>query len=198
MTIFYQILFLILTYFLAAIPFGLIITKVFAKKDIREYGSRNIGATNVARVVGKKLGFVTLILDGMKGAVMVVTARFAFYDISNLHIFLVLVAAIAVLAHVYPVYIGFKGGKGVATAVAVLVALDPTVGFLVACCWLLSFLMFRISAVASLISIFSSIILSFAYGVSNVQIVFCFFLFILILIRHKENISRMLTKEKRF
>ena len=197
MTVFYQIFFLIFTYFLAAIPFGLLLTKVFAKKDIREFGSKNIGATNVTRIAGKKLGFATLILDGMKGAVMVVIARFTFPDINNLHLFLVLVAATAVLAHIYPVYIGFKGGKGVATAIAVLIAIDPTVGFLVICCWLLSFLIFRISAAASMISIFSSIILSFVYGVSNTQIVFCFFLFILILIRHKENIADMLTKKEK-
>ena len=92
-----QFLFLFLTYAIAAIPFGLVLAKTFAKKDIRQFGSKNIGATNVARVVGKKLGFVTLILDGLKGAVMVIIARFSFYDSENLHLILVVVAAVAVL-----------------------------------------------------------------------------------------------------
>lgn len=197
MTIFYLILFLILTYFIAAIPFGLVLTKHFAKKDVRELGSKNIGATNVARVAGKKLGFATLVLDSLKGAIMLIIARFSFYDISNLHLFLVLVGATAVLAHIYPVYLDFKGGKGVATAIAVLFALDSTVGFLMICFWIMSFCLFRISSVASIIAIFSSIVLSSTYEAPLSQIIFCWFLFILILIRHKENIMRLLTGEEK-
>lgn len=197
MTYLYQFLFLVLTYFIAAIPFGLVLAKTFAKKDIRQFGSKNIGATNVTRVVGKKLGFLTLILDGLKGAIMVIIARFSFYDIDHLHILLVLVAAVSVLAHIYPIYLNFKGGKGVATAIAVLFALDSAVGFLVTCFWIMAFCLFRISAVASLVGIFSSIILSTAYGAPPAQIVFCWFLFILILIRHKENIIRLLTGEEK-
>jgi glycerol-3-phosphate acyltransferase PlsY len=197
MTILFQILFLILTYFIAAIPFGLVLAKKFAKIDIREAGSKNIGATNVARLAGKKLGFVTLILDGFKGAFMVIVARFSFYDISHLHLFLVLVAAVAVIAHIYPIYLNYKGGKGVATAVAVLLALDPAVGFLATCFWIMSFCLFRISSVASLIAIFSSIILSSQYEAPTSQTVFCTFLFILIFIRHKENLIRLLTGEEK-
>ncbi len=198
-TLLYQILFLILTYAIAAIPFGLILAIVFAKKDIRELGSKNIGATNVARVVGKKLGFVTLILDGLKGAAMIIAARFAFYDVGNLHLFLVFVAAVAVIGHIYPIYLNFKGGKGVATAVAVLSALDPITGFLMVCFWIISFVLFRISAISSLIAIFSSIILSSHFEAPNSQIIFCCLLFVLITIKHKENLIRLLTgEEKKF
>ena len=192
-----QFLFLVLTYAIAAIPFGLVLAKTFAKKDIRQFGSKNIGATNVARVVGKKLGFVTLILDGLKGAVMVIIARFSFYDSENLHLILVVVAAVAVLAHVYPIYLNFKGGKGVATAIAVLFALDPSVGFLSVCFWIMSFCLFRISSVSSIISIFSSIILSSSFEAPASQVYFCWFLSILILVRHKENILRLLTGEEK-
>lgn len=190
-----EILFLIATYLIAAVPFGLILTKIFAHKDIREYGSKNIGATNVTRIVGKKLGFLTLILDGLKGAAMVVIARFHFYEINNLHLFLTLVGAIAVLGHIYPIYLNFKGGKGVATAIAVLFAIDSTIGALVICAWIISFCLFRISAVSSLIAVFSSIVLSIAFGAPVVQIIFCLFLFVLILIRHKENISNLIAKK---
>jgi glycerol-3-phosphate acyltransferase PlsY len=197
MNIIYQLLFLGLTYAIAAIPFGLVLAKIFAKKDIREFGSKNIGATNVARVIGKKLGFATLILDGLKGAIMVIIARFTFYEMQNLHLFLVLVAAVAVLGHVYPIYLNFKGGKGVATAIAVLFALDVSVGFLVICFWILSFCLFRISSISSIIAIFSSIIISTSFGAPGSQIGFCWFLFLLILVRHKENIVRLITGEEK-
>jgi len=197
MNIIYQLLFLGLTYAIAAIPFGLVLAKIFAKKDIREFGSKNIGATNVARVIGKKLGFATLILDGLKGAIMVIIARFTFHDMQNLHLFLVLVAAVAVLGHVYPIYLNFKGGKGVATAIAVLSALDFSLGFLVICFWILSFCLFRISSISSIIAIFSSIIISTFLSAPGSQIAFCWFLSLLILVRHKENIIRLITGEEK-
>jgi len=197
MNIIYQLLFLGLTYAIAAIPFGLVLAKIFAKKDIREFGSKNIGATNVARVIGKKLGFATLILDGLKGAIMVIIARFTFHDMQNLHLFLVLVAAVAVLGHVYPIYLNFNGGKGVATAIAVLFALNVVVGFLVTCFWILSFCLFRISSISSIIAIFSSIIISIFLGAQGSQIAFCCFLSLLILVRHKENIVRLITGEEK-
>lgn len=197
MTLIHQFLFLILTYFIAAIPFGLILVKIFIKKDVRDFGSKNIGATNVVRVAGKKLGFFTLILDGLKGALMVIIARFAFYDAENLHLFLVIVATVAVMAHVYPIYLNFKGGKGVATAIAVLFALDVSVGFLAVCFWIMSFCLFRISSVSSIVAIMSSIIISLNFDAPKSQIIFCCFLTILILVRHKENILRLIVGEEK-
>jgi glycerol-3-phosphate acyltransferase PlsY len=192
----YLFLFLVLTYFIAAIPFGLVLSKVFANQDIRQHGSKNIGATNVARVLGKKLGLVTLLLDSLKGLVMVISARFLFSDVGHLHLFLVLVSTVAVLAHIYPIYLDFKGGKGVATAIAVLFALDPIVGFLVICFWIISFLLFHISSLASLIAIFSSIILSLCYQAPVSQTIFCISLSAIIFYRHKENIIRLLRGEE--
>ncbi len=195
----YQLLFLILTYLIAAIPFGLVLTKIFVKKDVREFGSGNIGATNVVRVAGKKIGLLTLILDGLKGAIMVVIARFTFADASGLHIFLVLVGMVAVIAHVYPIYLNFKGGKGVATTLAVLLAIDLNIGLSVIGIWALTFAISRTSSISSIAAIFSSIILSICYGTSISQILFCIFLFALILYRHKENLERLIAgKEKKF
>ena len=127
MIFFYQLLFLILTYFISAIPFGLVLTKHFLKKDVRESGSGNIGATNVTRVAGKKIGALTLMLDGLKGMIMVIFARFLFSSVNYLHLYLALVSLVAVVAHIYPIYLNFKGGKVVATAIAVLLALDTSV-----------------------------------------------------------------------
>ncbi len=195
----YQLLFLILTYLIAAIPFGLVLTKIFVKKDVREFGSGNIGATNVVRVAGKKIGLLTLILDGFKGAIMVVIARFTFADASGLHIFLVLVGMVAVIAHVYPIYLNFKGGKGVATTLAVLLAIDLNIGLSVIGIWALTFAISRTSSISSIAAIFSSIILSICYETSISQILFCIFLFTLILYRHKENLERLIAgKEKKF
>lgn len=193
MTEFYQILFLILTYFIAAIPFGLVLSQIFAKKDIRQLGSKNIGATNVARVVGKKLGFITLILDGLKGALMVVIARFCFSQVANLHLFLVIIGAVAVIAHIYPIYLKFKGGKGVATTAAVLFVIDPIVGILVICSWIVIFALFRVSSISSLVAVFLAVPLSFFYNAPLSQVIFCCFIFILVVIRHKENIKRLIS-----
>lgn len=195
----YQILFLVLTYVIAAIPFGLLLTKTFVKKDVREFGSGNIGATNVARVAGKKIAFATLILDGMKGAIMIIAARFIFADADNLHLFLVVVAGVAVMAHIFPIYLKFKGGKGVATAIAVLLALDLSIGFVAIGTWVLLFALFRTSSISSLSAIFSAILFSLYYEAPQSQIIFCCFLFALITIRHKENLILLFSgKEKKF
>jgi glycerol-3-phosphate acyltransferase PlsY len=197
MIFFYQFLFLVITYLIASIPFGLLLGKVFAKVDIRELGSKNIGATNATRILGKKLGFLTLILDSFKGMLMVIIARFSFYEINNLHLFLVLVSFVSIFSHIYPVYLKFKGGKGVATAIGTIMALDFSVGVLAICFWILTFVSFRISAVASLVAIFSTTIFSTAYDAPFSQIIFCWAVFLLIFVRHKENIIRILTGEEK-
>ena len=157
----YQIVFLALTYFICAIPFGLVLAKIFGKQDIREAGSGNIGATNVARVLGKKFGLATLILDGVKGAIMVIAARYLFVDAKFLNIFLSLVGAVAVLAHIFPVYLNFKGGKGVATSLAVLLVIHPAIGFVGCLAWLIIFAFTRTSAIASLASILITVCFTF-------------------------------------
>ncbi len=199
MILVYQILYLIFSYLVASIPFGLLLSKIFAKKDIREFGSKNIGATNVTRILGKKLGALTLLLDGAKGAIMVIIARFYFFEVNNLHLYLVLVSSVAVLGHIFSIYLKYKGGKGVATAIACLLALDFSVGMLSLCFWILAFSGFKTSSIASLVAIFSSIITSSLFEAPLSQIVFCWFLFILIFIKHKENILRIATgEEKKF
>ena len=190
-----QIFFLILTYLVSSIPFGLILSLIFAKKDIRKFGSKNIGATNVTRVVGKKLGFATLILDGIKGAFMVLIARHFFYGIIGLDDYLYLVAFIAILGHVFSIYLKFKGGKGVATTIATLLALDLVLGGVVVLTWLVFFAILRISAVSALVSMFAAVTLTIFGEYSTVQMVFMLLVFALIVVRHKENITKLI-KEK--
>lgn len=195
--IFYQIIYLVLTYFIAAIPFGLVIGKVFAKKDIRQFGSKNIGATNVTRVLGKKLGLLTLFFDSSKGMLLVIIARFEFFEIDNLHLFLVIVSFLAIIAHIYPIYLNFNGGKGIATTIGTILALDFSVGMLAICFWIMTFVSFRISAVASLVAVFSTTIFSTAYDAPMSQIIFCWLVFIVVFVRHRENILRILTGEEK-
>lgn len=196
MIYFYQFLFLILTYLIASVPFGLVISKIFARQDIRESGSGNIGATNVTRVLGKKFGAATLILDGLKGALMVIAARFLFVDATFLNVFLILVGAVAVLGHIFPLYLKFKGGKGVATALAVLLTINPIIGLVGCFAWIIIFLFTKTSSIASL----SSTIITAGFAIYShalpEEIVFCIFLAVLIFIRHKENICRIIKGEE--
>lgn len=187
----YQLLFLVLTYLTCAIPFGLVLGKVFAGVDVRQSGSKNIGATNVTRVVGKKLGLATLLLDGLKGAIMVIIAKLIFADAQNIDTIVALVVAIAVIGHIFPIYLKFKGGKGVATTLAVLFAIDWQLGLGAGLTWLAVFALFRISSISSILAVFSSIIFSCLLQSSISQIIVCSFLFLLVLIRHKENIMRL-------
>jgi glycerol-3-phosphate acyltransferase PlsY len=196
MTYLYQLLFLVFTYFVAAIPFGLVLAKLFGKQDIREAGSGNIGATNVTRVLGKRFGLATLILDGIKGALMVILARYLFADAKFLNVFLSLVGAISVLAHIFPIYLQFKGGKGVATTLAVLLAINPTIGLVSCAAWIIIFAFTRTSAIASLASILITVCFTFYYNAFAEEILLTIFLAAIIFVRHKENISRILKGEE--
>jgi glycerol-3-phosphate acyltransferase PlsY len=166
---FYYLLFLTLTYLISAVPFGLVIAKFFAQKDITKLGSGNIGATNVARTCGKTLGIVTLILDGLKGAIMVLIARTIFSDAANLEIFLSLVGAVAVIGHIFPV-----------TCLA----------------WAAIFIFTRIVSIASLLSIISTLGFTFYIGSTQQNILLVSFVAFLIIVRHSANIKRILNNEE--
>lgn len=191
-----QIFFLILTYLVASIPFGLVLSLIFAKKDIRKFGSKNIGATNVTRVVGKKLGFLTLILDGVKGAFMVLAGRHFFHGIIGLDDYLYLVAFVAILGHVFSIYLKLKGGKGVATTIATLLALDLILGAIVVLTWLIFFAIFRISAMSALVSMLAALILTIFGEYSIIQTIFMGLVFALIVVRHTENIKKIIKENK--
>jgi glycerol-3-phosphate acyltransferase PlsY len=170
-------------YFLGSIPFGLILTRVFLKQDIRNIGSGNIGATNVLRTGNKMIGYSTLILDIAKAVIPVIYIKLNYPDyifISSLSVF---------LGHVFPIWLKFKGGKGVATYVGILFSLKLFYGFIFIGSWLIIFL---ISKYSSLSSIVASLVLAI-YLLLFLKSDFIFFaiMFVLILFTHRENVKRL-------
>ncbi|MFC4625797.1 glycerol-3-phosphate 1-O-acyltransferase PlsY [Daeguia caeni] len=176
---------LLLGYLLGSIPFGLILTRMAGLGDVRMIGSGNIGATNVLRTGSKKLAAATLILDALKGtAAVLIAARLGPY------------AAIAAglgafLGHLFPVWLGFKGGKGVATYLGILIGLAWPGALVFAAVWLVTALLTRYSSLAALIASIIVPIALFAKGNQSVALLFAL-LSVLVMIKHKANIVRLL------
>ncbi len=179
----------IVSYLMGSIPFGLILTKIFLKKDIREIGSGNIGATNALRTGNKFIGYSTLILDIIKAVIPVLYVKVNFPD-------LIYVSALcAFLGHVFPVWLKFKGGKGVATYVGILCSMNIMFGIVFGICWLLTFFISKFSSLASLIGSFSVPIYLLIFDSMENEIFFGI-MFILIFYTHRENIKRLINKEE--
>ena len=179
----------IISYLMGSIPFGLILTKLFFKKDIREIGSGNIGATNVLRSGNKIIGYTTLILDILKAVIPVIFVKIYYTD------FLYLASLSAFLGHVFPIWLKFKGGKGVATYVGILFVINIYFGIIFALCW---FVIFGITKFSSLSSLIASISIPvYLIITSNFDEIFFFIImFVLIFFTHRENIKRLKNKEE--
>ncbi len=179
----------IISYLMGSIPFGLILTRIFLKKDIREIGSGNIGATNALRTGNKLIGYSTLILDVLKAVIPVLYVKINFPDAVYIS------ALLAFIGHVFPVWLKFKGGKGVATYVGILFSLNIIFGLVFGVCWLIIFFISKYSSLASLIGSLSiPIYVIFLEGLEN--IFFYVIMFILIFFTHRENIKRLKNKEE--
>ncbi len=179
----------IISYLMGSIPFGLILTKIFLKKDIREIGSGNIGATNALRTGNKLIGYSTLILDVLKAVIPVLYVKINFPDAAYIS------ALCAFVGHVFPVWLKFKGGKGVATYVGILFSLNIIFGLVFGICWLIIFFISKYSSLASLIGSLSIPVYILIFeGLENVF--FYLIMFILIFFTHRENIKRLKNKEE--
>ena len=193
---------IVISYLLGSIPFGLILTKLFLKKDIRNIGSGNIGATNVLRSGNKLLGYSTLVLDILKAILPVIYVKFNYPDliyISSLSVF---------LGHVFPIWLKFRGGKGVATYVGILFSINLFYGLIFGFTWIIIFLWSKYSSVSSLlgsISIplyliidasFYAVYYELAVSNNKSQIIFFSIMFVLIFYTHRENIKRLKNKEE--
>ena len=179
----------IISYLMGSIPFGFILTKIFLKKDIREIGSGNIGATNVLRTGNKSIGYLTLILDTLKAITPVIYVKIFYQD------FLYIASLCAFLGHVFPIWLKFKGGKGVATYVGILFAINIYFGVIFAITWFITFSISKFSSLSSLIGA-ASIPIYLLILTQFDQVIFFIIMFVLIFFTHRENIKRLKNKEE--
>ena len=201
------ILAVIVGYGLGSLPFGLILTRLFANMDIRKFGSGNIGATNVLRTGRKELALLTLLLDGGKGGLAVlIMAALASSDLASTVLtsgdligndIAAIAGFAAVAGHCFPVWLRFKGGKGVATAIATICAIDFLTGLMMIACWLVVAALFRISSLAALSSFFCAVLFGYFYAnLSDIQMGVILCIFALSIARHHENIRRLMAGEE--
>jgi acyl phosphate:glycerol-3-phosphate acyltransferase len=182
---------IILSYLLGSVPFGLMFSKLFSHVDVRTIGSGNIGATNVLRAAGKKAAVLTLLADALKGLVPVLVVKTVFLDDAVTAV----TGAAAILGHVFPVYLKFKGGKGVATSYGVVLAVAPWTGFVCLIVWGAVAFVWRYSSLSALISFACYPALTFLSGPnpSKPYGLLSLFIFGMIYYRHRENIRRLLS-----
>ena len=179
----------IISYLMGSIPFGFILTKTFLKKDIREIGSGNIGATNALRTGNKLIGYSTLLLDVAKAVIPVIYVKFNYPEL------IYITSLCAFLGHVFPIWLKFKGGKGVATYVGILFAINIFLGFIFCVSWLIIFLISKYSSLSSLIGSLTIPVYIFFIGQSS-NALFFGIMFVLIFYTHRENIKRLKNKEE--
>ena len=179
----------IISYLMGSIPFGLILTRVFLKKDIRDIGSGNIGATNALRTGNKLIGYTTLILDISKAIIPVIYVKINFPE-------LIFIASLcAFLGHVFPIWLKFKGGKGVATYVGILFSINILLGTIFIISWIVIFILTKYSSMSSIIGAISIPLYFLLTGQSN-NVIFFIIMFVLIFFTHRENIKRLKNKEE--
>ncbi|ODT87099.1 glycerol-3-phosphate 1-O-acyltransferase PlsY [Phenylobacterium sp. SCN 70-31] len=181
-------------YLLGSIPFGMIATRLGGAGDLRAIGSGNIGATNVLRTGRRDLALVTLLGDGGKGAVAVFLAWLATRNgtTEQQALLTALAGGAAFLGHLFPVWLGFKGGKGVATFFGTLLAAAWPIGVAAGATWLIVAFLFRISSLAALVAVAVAPVLALALGRPNAIALLALFMALLVYIRHAENIRRLL------
>ena len=178
----------LVSYLFGSIPFGYLFTKILLKKDIRNVGSGNIGATNVLRTGNKLIGYLTLVLDIAKAVVPVIFIKLNYPD-------LVYISALcAFLGHIFPIWLKFKGGKGVATLVGILLSINIYYAIVFCTVWILTFVMSKYSSLSSLFASISIPIYLLIIDKGN--IIFFIIMFVLIFYTHRENIKRLINKEE--
>ena len=175
------------SYFLGSIPFGYILIKIFLKQDIRETGSGNIGATNVLRTGNKFLAILTLVLDFLKGYMTIIITLKYFNEL------ILLSALICLLGHIFSIWLKFKGGKGVATYLGILLALSVNYFLIFIIVWVSILLIFRYSSFSSILATFGIFIYEYFFLENNI-LSFLFISFIIILYAHRSNILKLINK----
>ena len=179
----------IFSYISGSIPFGLILTKLFLNKDIRKVGSKNIGATNVLRTGNKLIAVLTLLLDIFKGVVPIIITSYYFQNLIYLS------GLMAFLGHIFPVWLKFKGGKGIATYLGILFVMSFKLGLIFCLTWIIIVLITKYSSLSSIIS--ALVIFLMSVYQNNLELnFFLFIVFVIILYTHRQNIVRLKNKKE--
>jgi glycerol-3-phosphate acyltransferase PlsY len=186
-------------YLIGSVPFGLVLTKMSGLGDIRNIGSGNIGATNVLRTGNKKIAFLTLILDGSKGALALflltsILTNTSILSLYNYELIMSVVAISSILGHCFPIWLNFKGGKGVATGFGTILFLNLIVGIIALIIWVLIAKLFKISSMSALISYFLIPFLMVFNSAENYFIIASIFISSICWFQHRENIKRLLNR----
>ena len=180
----YDLLIILFSYLCGSVPFGLVISYIFKKDDPRSIGSKNIGATNVLRTSGLLLGLLTLMLDVLKGFIAIKITLMLNSDIVGLSMTFVIVG------HIFPIWLKFKGGKGVATFIGVLLAYNFQLFLLFTLTWLFCAFIFKYSSLSAIIALITNLLSTIAFDLNYIYFIIVSFL---ILIKHFSNIQRLLT-----
>ena len=176
------------SYLLGSIPFGFILTKIFLKKDIRDIGSGNIRATNALRTGSKFLGYSTLVLDITKAILPVLYVKLNYPD------YIFIASLCAFLGHVFPIWLKFKGGKGVATYLGILFSINLILGLVFVLSWVTTFVISKYSSLSSLTA--SLIVPVYLIILEKYNSIFFIIMFVLIFYTHRENVKRLKNKEE--
>ena len=183
-----NVIYLLFSYLIGAISFGILMSYIFSLPDPRTIGSKNPGATNVLRTGKKLAALLTLLGDALKGALTVGLAQY--FELSSLMVGLIAIATL--IGHVFPIYYGFKGGKGVATAAGILFMFSWIMGLTVLGIWLGVFFIWRYSSLAAIIAGSLSPVIGFFYGIDFYELIASSMIALILILRHMENIKRLI------
>jgi glycerol-3-phosphate acyltransferase PlsY len=183
-----NVIYFLFSYLIGAISFGIVISHIFSLPDPRTIGSKNPGATNVLRSGKKLAALLTLLGDALKGTLTVGLAQY--FELSSLMIGLIAIATL--IGHVFPIYYGFKGGKGVGTAVGILFMFSWVMGLTVLAIWLGVFFIWRYSSLASIIAASLSPVIGFFYKIDFYELIATSIIALILILRHIENIKRLI------
>ena len=183
-----NVIYLLFSYLIGAISFGIVMSYIFSLPDPRTIGSKNPGATNVLRTGKKLAALLTLLGDALKGALSVGLAQY--FELSSLMVGLIAIATL--IGHVFPIYYGFKGGKGVATAAGILFMFSWVMGLTVLGIWLGVFFIWRYSSLAAIIAGSLSPVIGFFYGIDFYELIASSMIALILILRHMENIKRLI------
>ena len=183
-----NVIYILFSYLIGAISFGILISHIFSLPDPRTIGSKNPGATNVLRSGKKLAALLTLLGDALKGAFTVGLAQY--FGLSPLMLGLIAIATM--VGHIFPIYYGFKGGKGVATAAGILFIFSWMLGFTVLAIWLGVFLIWRFSSLAAILAGSLSPVIGFFYGINFYELIASSIIALILILRHIDNIKRLI------